>query len=379
MIRQELSGRQREMAAFRRRQFEEHVLKQLFLELTLRCNLLCKHCGSRCGEEDLSARRNELSADEWKRIIDQVAEDFPRKPQINITGGEPLLRSDFEEILGYVHEKGFRWGMTTNATLITPEVARMLYRTGMGTISVSLDGFQDSHDAFRSVSGSWLKAMDGINNLLDVRREMGSQKAFRHIQITSVFNHNTIAEMPAMFDFIKDMDIDSYRIIGIEPIGRAMDHDDLSMTAEDQRRLLSFIVERRMEGWPVSYGCSHYLGSDYEGLVRNWMFYCMAGINVASIMADGKIASCLDIDRSAEETIFGNIRTDRLRDVWESGFGIYRRDRGEDDPVCMKCSDREYCMGGSAHTWDFSGKRQRLCVYNLIAQATCASPFCREE
>lgn len=370
MMHQGLRKRQIQVAEYRRRQFEEHTLKQLFLELTLRCNLFCQHCGSRCGEKDLQALGNELSAEEWKRVIDQIAEDFPKKPQINITGGEPLLRSDFEEIMSYVHEGGFRWGMTTNATLITPEVAQMLYRTGMGTISVSLDGFEESHDAFRSVPGAWQKAMEGIQNLLDVRAANGngSRKAFRHIQVTSVFNHSTIHEMPAMFEFIKELDIDSYRIIGMEPIGRAMDHENLAMTLEDQKKLLSFIMEKRQEGWPVSYGCSHYLGVDeeemnYEGLVRDWLFYCSAGLNVASIMADGSIGSCLDIDRSVKETVFGNIRTDRFKDVWDSGFGIYRRDRAEDDPKCMECKERKFCMGGSAHTWDFENMRQRLCLY----------------
>ena len=114
-------------------------LRKLFFELTLQCNERCFHCGSSC----TSARGDELSCEEWLRIIDQVKADFgTERIQLCITGGEPLLNRDFFRIMEYAHNQGFRWGMTSNATLITPEVAQHLAEAGMGTISVSIDGLR---------------------------------------------------------------------------------------------------------------------------------------------------------------------------------------------------------------------------------------------
>ena len=113
-------------------------LRHLFLELTLACNERCFHCGSNCSVPS----DNELSADEFKAVIDQVKEDFDiSRIQLCVTGGEPLLRKDFFEIMNYAHSKGFKWGMTSNATFITKDVAHKLADAGMGTISVSIDGF----------------------------------------------------------------------------------------------------------------------------------------------------------------------------------------------------------------------------------------------
>ena len=80
-------------------------LRQLFLELTLRCNEHCFHCGSNCTPQS----GEELSVDEYRRILEEVKEDFDLKRlYLCITGGEPLLRSEFFDILGYAHELGYR-------------------------------------------------------------------------------------------------------------------------------------------------------------------------------------------------------------------------------------------------------------------------------
>ena len=145
--------------------FEQPILHQLFFEFTLRCNEHCWHCGSRCGDIQAS----ELSVADWKGILDQVKDDFSHHlPQINVTGGEPLLYPGFEEVMSYAHELGFNWGMTSNAILITPEVAQMLKRCGMDTISVSIDGLEQTHDALRGLPGAYRRAMDGVQNLINV-------------------------------------------------------------------------------------------------------------------------------------------------------------------------------------------------------------------
>lgn len=340
----------------RKKFFKKPVLKQLFFELTLNCNEHCWHCGSRCGD----IKAEEMNPQEWKNILDQLKEDFKdRLPQINVTGGEPLLYHGFEDVMGYAHSLGFKWGMTSNAVLITPEVAKMLQRCGMNTISVSIDGLPETHDKIRGLDGAYKRAMEGIQNLIDL-------DCFDEIMVTTVVNHQTICELEPLYEIMSDIDIDSWRIMGIEPIGRALDHPELLLTADDQRNLLNFIRDKRADNEPVTYGCCHYLGLEYEREVRDWYFFCMAGITVTSITVTGDVYGCLDIDRTQPGIIQGNIHDRRFSDIWENEFKAFRYDRSGDNEKCANCSSNKYCMGGAFHTWDYVNKTQRLCLMDSL-------------
>ena len=93
------------------------------MEITTRCNERCIHCGSRCGD----IQSEELTFEQYKDFLDKIKRDFGiHDIYLCITGGEPLLRKDFFDILGYAHSLGFRWGMTSNGTLIDNDVAARL-------------------------------------------------------------------------------------------------------------------------------------------------------------------------------------------------------------------------------------------------------------
>lgn len=345
------------LAAFRKQLYEEPRLRYLFLELTLRCNERCLHCGSSCG----GSASPEMSLSDYERVLTEVKEDFDiGRIQLCITGGEPLLRRDFFEIMSMAHEMGYHWGMTTNATLIDRPAAKKLKECGMDTVSVSIDGLKESHDAFRQTPGAYDRAMRGLNCLIE-------EGGFKEIQVTTVVNHQTIRELPELYKIMLDLDIDSWRVIGMEPIGRALSHPELLLTDADQRILFDFIREKRAEDMPVTYGCSHYLGPELEGELRDFYFICCAGIYTASIMADGGIGACLDIERRPE-TIRGNIYNDRFSEVWKNRFRFFRRDFSGLNAECASCSEREFCAGGSKHSWDYDRNRQRVCFFRSPAR-----------
>ena len=109
----------------------------------------------------------------------------------------------------------------------------------------------------------------------------------------------------------------------------------------------------------------HFLGLDYEREVRKHYFICNAGIYVAAITSTGDITSCLDIERRPE-TVFGNILTDRLKDVWENGFQIFRGGLAEKSEKCRTCSQLEFCAGGACHSWDYDKNEQRMCFKDVL-------------
>ena len=252
------------VAQYRDGLYREPQLRSLFLELTMTCNSRCFHCGSRCEPGVPSG----LPKEAYLQVLREVRDNFDqRHMMLCITGGEPMLYPDFFELMGEAKDMGFRWGMTTNGTLITREKARLLRETGMGTVSVSIDGLEKTHDRQRGLPGGYRLAMEGIQNLIDVG-------GFKTIQVTTVINHSNIDELDPLYEIFEKMDIDSWRVINLEPIGRALEYPDLMLTKEDYRRLFAFIYQKRMERMPVTYGCSHFLGLDLERELRGWYFFC---------------------------------------------------------------------------------------------------------
>ena len=364
-----------ELARWRRQKYREPELRRLFLEVTSQCNERCLHCGSSC----TGAATEPVATDILVGILADVKKRLGiERTQLCITGGEPLLRRDFFDLMAAANVLGYRWGMTTNGTLITPSVAQRLAACGMRTVSVSVDGLPDTHDSFRQRTGSYDEAITGTRNLAD--------QGFEHVQITTVVHAWNINQLDVLFERFVEEPIDSWRLTTIEPMGRALDHPELMLAPDDYRRLFSFIRAKRADGWPVRYGCCHYLGLDLEREVRDAYFICSAGIYTASIMANGDIGTCLDIERNPL-TIQGNVLHDDFVDVWRERFGFFRRELAElaesekpgahDESSeftapgasgnrCASCSDREFCAGGSWHSFDFAANRQRVCLKGVV-------------
>ena len=344
-----------ELAEWRRQKYYAPELLKLFIELTSQCNERCLHCGSLCD----GASSPQVPSDMLVDILASVKERLGiEKTQLCITGGEPLLRADFMDLMAQADALGYSWGMTTNGTLVTPEVARGLEECGMRTVSVSVDGMAETHDWFRGRAGSYEQALQGVCNL-------GERDSFQHVQITTVVHARNIGELDEMFARFLELPIDSWRLAAIEPMGRALEHPELMLTPDGHRRLLSFIHEKRSQGWPVTYGCCHYLGVDLEREVRNAYFICSAGIYTASIMANGDIGSCLDIERRPE-TVQGNVYRDDFVDVWLNRFGFLRQELADMDERCCICEERDFCAGGSWHSFDFDACRQRVCMKEIL-------------
>lgn len=200
--------------------------------------------------------------------------------------------------------------------------------------------------------------MNGIEALLRVGK-------FRSVQVTTVVTHENISQLDELYKIFDNMPLDSWRIINIEPIGRALEHPELLLTKEDYQYLFEYIRNKRIAGEPVCYGCSHYLGLEYEREVRDWYFLCMAGIYTASITANGDIIACLDIERRPE-FVQGNILKDNFNDVWENKFQIFRKNLCDENQKCSDCSEKNFCHGGAYHSWNFDKNEPYVCFKDIL-------------
>ena len=328
-------------------------LMYLFVELTDRCNLSCLHCGSRCG----SAGGRNIDTELLLRSLRELAEDTdPREIMLCITGGEPMLHPDFMRILKEGADIGYPTGITTNGSLITERAAEEMARAGLRSISLSLDGLEVTHNAFRRAKG---------NSFRDTLTALGRLRAVGiEAQITTVAHRASLPELEDIYRLMLELGVYSWRVINVDPIGRANENPDIMLTPDELISLVDYIAEKRREAkgiMDVRYGCSHYLGVEREMTVREHYFLCAAGTRVMGITASGDIVTCLDIERRPELT-YGNIARDRLYRVWQEGFGFFRRDRTADSQVCRDCPDRRFCRGDSAHTWDYDRSEPLLCI-----------------
>ena len=178
-------------------------------------------------------------------------------------------------------------------------------------------------------------------------------------------NHKNISELDELFEIVNGIDVDSWRVIGIEPIGRALERPDMLLTPEDQRRMFSFIIDKRRQGYPVEYGCSHFLGPDIEGNVRKRMFLCNAGVFTASIRSDGSITACLDIMPN-DEVIFGNVNNDLFSDIWKNRFETFRKHLSLRNKNCMECEYEKWCAGGAHHSFDYENNKPLICFKDIL-------------
>ena len=138
---------------FRKKETQLHELNYLFWECTQRCNLNCQHCGSDCMA---SSRYKDMPFEDFLNAIKPLETRFKRNSiLIVITGGEPLVRKDLADCGRQLRQHGFPWGIVSNGFAYDEARHKELMDAGMCSITISLDGLRDTHDAFRKRQGSF--------------------------------------------------------------------------------------------------------------------------------------------------------------------------------------------------------------------------------
>jgi radical SAM protein with 4Fe4S-binding SPASM domain len=318
-------------------------LTYLFWESTLRCNLKCSHCGSRCEPGRVDP---ELTRDEVLGILDTIAQDFDAtRIFVSITGGEPLLRPDLVEVVAHMTSLGMRSCIVTNGTLLDAERASQLFDAGMRTISVSIDGMQAEHEIMRG-KGSWARALSAIT--------LARKAGFPVVEAITCVRPSNLTSLPAVERAVRDAGAVLWRLITLDRMGRLEGDADPAMWLDPWqiRTLLDFIERRRRElaaaGDPfgVQFSCGGFLGPRRELKVRSNDGQCFAGLCVASILSDGSVSACPSLPRSWAQ---GSARRERFSSIWHNKFGAFRDVSWRRSGICADCSWFKLCLGGGLH------------------------------
>jgi mycofactocin radical SAM maturase len=305
-------------------------------ELTYACNLACVHCLSSSGRRD----PRELSTAQCRALIDEM--ERMQVFYVNIGGGEPTVRPDFWDLVGYAtaHHVGVKF--STNGVKITPAIARRLAASDYIDVQISLDGATaEVNDAVRGAD-SYATALRAIRNLADA--------GFRGFKISVVVTRHNIGQL-GEFKAIADGHGAQLRLTRLRPSGRGADvWHELHPTAAQQRDLYEWLLahgEQVLTGDSFFHLNAH--GSALPGLGM-----CGAGRVVCLIDPVGDVYACPFTIH--EEFLAGNVREPGgFARVWRESELFAGLRRPQSGGACQSCGAFDSCRGGCMAAKFFTG------------------------
>jgi nif11-class peptide radical SAM maturase 3 len=347
-------------------------LSTLNLNPYLKCNLGCRHCGSRAG----TARTHELSTCEALDLVKQLAE--VGITEVTLIGGEAFMRSDWLMIASAISQTGMRCSMTTGGFGISLEQAQQMKNAGIAFVSVSIDGLEATHDFLRGKQGSWKSAFNTMSRFREVGIPFGCN--------TQV-NRLSAPEFPQIYQHIRDAGILAWQLQLTVPMGNAADNSHILLQPYellDIFPMLACVTQRaRTEEIEVYPGNNIGYYGPYERLLRGqgneWGFWqgCGAGLNTLGIEADGKIKGCPSLPTNAYTG--GNIRERPLWEIIEQADELrFNLSAGTSEGTdhlwgfCKTCEFAQLCRGGcswTAHVFFNRRGNNPYCHHRALFQA----------
>ncbi len=200
---------------------------------TNQCNLRCAHCyahAQQCPSAD------EFSTEEARALINDVA--AYGSPVMLFSGGEPTLRSDLVDLGAYAVDRGMRAVISTNGTLISPQLARAIKQADFSYVGVSLDGRPETNDKFRGAPGAYERALTGIRNCLDAGVKVG---------LRFTISRRNAQDIEAIFDLLEEESIPRCCIYHLVYAGRGSSLMSEDQSHEEARQSLDTIFRRTQQ------------------------------------------------------------------------------------------------------------------------------------
>jgi len=298
---------------------------KIFLDITNRCNLCCKHCLSSSGTQNIQ----ELSFRDIKTLADSLVKMGVFK--IKIGGGEPFLHSEIWDIFEYLSKCGFLISVSTNGTIINERLAKRIKDFKI-KISVSIDGQESTHDNLR-VSGSYKKAVRALAALQNV----GLEPTIR----TTLYDgkSSNLEDMIWLAKFASQKKV-VLKIRRTRPAGRAIDNN--MIFSRPSKRFWE-IIKALNKFSNVDLEDIFNLKSKRSNIFGVW-FDCRGGTSSAYVSVGGKISPCVFL---GEDFFSGNIKTNSFISVWRNGRGFQkiREIFAKGNPLCQKCPRNLICKG----------------------------------
>ena len=332
----------------------------LQFHITGRCNLKCKHCYRVEGDVE------PLTYEDIVEVIQQFKElretynlknRIKRKGHINITGGEPFIRSDIKEILRYLGENKdfFSYGILSNGSFINDEIISILKETGVSFVQLSIDGDLETHDD--------LRAKGDFERVFETAKLLERNKIRTYISFTA--NKNNYKFLPEVARICRKNKITKLWSDRLVPIGNGENISDLSISCNE---MLDYIgtMKKSQGGKIINALCPKTQVTMNRALQflggKGDIYSCSAGESLITVDEYGRVMPCRRLP-----IVCGNIFESTLSEIYyEDETFINLREKNIPEE-CSACDFRNLCRGGA--------KCQSYAKYNDFSFADPACPL----
>jgi len=353
------------------------LLRLLFWETTIRCNLCCAHCRRVESEE---AADRDLSTAQGRELIGQLTELGKQQrvmPVLVFSGGEPLCRPDLFSLVRHARAGGIIPALATNGTLVDWAVARQIRDGGITRVAVSLDGATaEVHDGLRKVEGAFAGAIEGIKHL---------DEAGVAFQINVTLTRHNVAQLEGVYELARSLGAVALHIFLLVPVGcgQVLAETDMLSAQQYEQALVRICEFDEREQLEVKVTCAPH----YERIIREQGLYqrrgvsaksgrafsgrgghggqsrgCLAGLGVLFVGHQGDVFPCGYLPIPC-----GNVVRQRLCDIWFNNEDLARiRDSNRLEGKCGICSYRHVCGGCRGRAYGKTGNymaEEPFCAY----------------
>jgi SynChlorMet cassette radical SAM/SPASM protein ScmF len=330
-------------------------LGTIYFYLTEGCNLKCRHCWiaptyEACKDGELNFPYVSLAM--VKDIIDQGIE--LGLGGVKLTGGEPLIHPQIDEVIKYINSKKLRLVIETNGVSVTPELASLIAEGENSFVSVSIDSHErETHEWVRGVPGCYDASLRGIKNLVDA--------GFKPQIIMSVMRRN-VEHIESLVKLAEEVGAGSVKFNLVTPTerGKEMTNKGETLTIEELVELGDWVENDLAKRVKIRLHYSHPLA--FRRMSKLFGENDCGGCGIFSIigvLGSGKYALC-GIGESVPEMIFGDAKIDRLANVWNNTSMLNDIREGlpsKLEGVCGDCTMKSICKGSCIANNYYSSKR----------------------
>ena len=297
---------------------------EVSIEVTRRCPLECLQCYNNLPMGDLAARNRELSTEEHKRLLDDLAEMGAF--WLLYTGGEIFARKDFLEIYTYAKQKGFIITLFTNGTMINERIADYLVEFPPFAIEITLYGrTQETYDKLTGIPGAHARCMRGIELLRQRKLPLKLKTVATSVNKHEVFAMKRFAEEEVGVEFKFDGLMNPRLDCSQSPLAVRLSPEELvaiDMHPPQNRIDYKRLIERDLR-LPEN---------------PNDVYVCGGGVNSCAINPYGEMSICV---LSQQDTY--NIRDGSVREGWEKFLGQVREKKRKRPSKCSTCKIGSSC------------------------------------
>jgi radical SAM protein len=338
----------------------------VYWETTRACALACRHCRA---EASPDAHPMQLTSEEGVALLRQIAAFGDPKPQLILTGGDPLARPDLFDLIGEAHKLGISISITPAATpKLTREMLVALKQHSVDGLGLSLDGsIAKNHDSIRGVAGTFDRTIQAIQ---------WAQELEIPVQVNTLVAAETVDDLPAIYALLKTFKIARWSLFFLISLGRGKVLQPIA--PEEGERLMTWIYDASRTAPFViatteapSYRRVALEAMRSEGMnaeqIKKSAAYRSFGIRdghgIVFVSHVGEICPAGFLPLVA-----GNVRQDNIAEVYRNAPAF----RALHDPTqfedrCGVCQYHMVCGGSRSRAFEATG--------NILA----SDPFCKHE